>query len=193
MKDYPEYMPVFLEPLAALQRLSELFDGRGVIIGGVAASLLGKPRLTYDIDALFLISAANIKNLVNAAQEQGFEGRIAGAEDFARMHRILLLRHINSSINIDISLGSLPFEEELVERSSLNQVGPISVRLPTPEDLIIMKAVAHRQQDMMDIRALVESHPELNHERIEFWVKQFAEFFEKPELWKDIEVFLRQD
>ncbi len=76
-------------------------------------------------------------------------------------HRVLLLRHTKSSINIDISLGILPFEEELVERSSLHQVASISIRLPTTEDLIIMKAVAHRPQDLQDIRDLVEIHPDL--------------------------------
>ncbi len=186
MKEIPEIIPAFLEPLAALQRLSVRFNGRGVIIGGIAASLLGKPRLTYDIDALFLISIEEINNLVIAAREEGIETRIEDAEVFARKHRVLLLRHSRSNINIDISLGILPFEEELVEKSSLHQVASISIRLPITEDLIIMKAVAHRQQDLQDIQALVEIHPELDQKRIEYWVRQFADAFEMPELWKEI-------
>jgi len=41
-----------LAPLAAIQRVIEKLDDRGVIIGGIAASLLGEPRLTADADAL---------------------------------------------------------------------------------------------------------------------------------------------
>ncbi len=43
-----------LEPLAALQRLLTQFDNQGVIIGGIAASLLGQPRFTADLDAVIL-------------------------------------------------------------------------------------------------------------------------------------------
>ena len=193
MKGFPEDIPAFLAPLAALQRLSARFNERGVIIGGIAASLLGKPRLTYDIDALFLIPISEINDLLIVAHEEGIQTRIENADEFARKHRVLLLRHKDTSINIDISLGVLPFEEELVKRSSLRQAGSISIRLPTPEDLIIMKAVAHRQQDLMDIQALVESHPGLDRMRIENWIRQFAELFEMPELWKDIEVLLILD
>ena len=38
-----------LAPLAALQRLLARFDNQGIVIGGVAVSLLGKPRLTADV------------------------------------------------------------------------------------------------------------------------------------------------
>ncbi|MEW6405187.1 MAG: hypothetical protein AB1649_25620 [Chloroflexota bacterium] len=45
-----------LAPLSAIQRLLDHFKGQGVIIGGIAASLLGTPRLTADVDALILLS-----------------------------------------------------------------------------------------------------------------------------------------
>jgi broad specificity phosphatase PhoE len=38
-------------PIAAVQRLIERLNNQGVIIGGVAASVLGRPRLTADADA----------------------------------------------------------------------------------------------------------------------------------------------
>lgn len=37
--------------MAALQRLLARFGGRGIAMGGVAASLLGRPRLTADVNA----------------------------------------------------------------------------------------------------------------------------------------------
>ena len=48
-----------------------------------------------------------------------------------------------------LALGLLPFEVEAVERSEAHQAGALRVRLPTPEDLIILKAVAHRPKDML--------------------------------------------
>lgn len=45
-----------LKPLAALQNLFDKLNGRGLIMEGIAASLLGKPRLTADLDAMVLAS-----------------------------------------------------------------------------------------------------------------------------------------
>jgi len=191
VKEPPESVTPLLAPLAALQRLLSHFEDRGVIIGGVAASLLGRPRLTADLDAMLLISVDEVPLLIEAAQAEGLAPRIEDAEDFARKHRVVLLRHTESGTNIDISLGILPFEEEIVVRSIVFRVASLSIRLPTPEDLVILKAVAHRPVDMMDIQAIIESHPELDRERIKDWVDQFAQALEMPELWDDIAGWFR--
>jgi hypothetical protein len=182
-----------LEPLAALQRLIDRFHGQGIVIGGIAASLLGRPRLTADLDAMLLLSIDALPGLVEAAKEEGLLPRVQDAETFARRTRVLLLRHQPSGTAVDISLGTLPFEEEAVGRSVLYSIGPISVRLPTPEDLIIFKAMAHRPKDLLDIQAIVESQPALDRERIKSWVTEFSRALEMPELWEDIAGLLREN
>src|SRR4030067_480657 len=157
----PRGITPLLEPLMALQRLLEHFDNQGVIIGGIAASLLGKPRFTADIDAVILLSVEDLPKLIDAASEQGIAPRFDDAGAFARKNRVLLLRHKDSGTNIDISLGILPFETEMVARSQNLKVGSLYLRLPTPVDLIILKAVAHRAQDLTDIQAIAASHPAL--------------------------------
>lgn len=180
-----------LSPLAATQRLLEHFDNQGVIIGGIAISLLGKPRLTADVDAMLLLSIKDLPRLMEVAMQEGLVPRITDAQEFARRNRVLLLRHQESGINVDISLGVLPLEVEAVERSMVHQIGPIAIRLPTPEDLIIFKAVAHRPKDLLDIQALIESNPDLDEERIEYWVREFAQLLEMPEMWEDIALWLQ--
>ncbi len=186
----PEGIAPLLAPLAAVQRLLARFEDRGVVIGGVAASLLGKPRLTADVDAMVLLSLPDLPRLMAAAIEEGFVFRIREAEDFARRHRVLLLMHQESGINVDVSLGALPFEAEAVERSIVHWAGPVAIRIPTPEDLIILKAVAHRPKDLLDIQAIIDSHPDLDRERIRYWVGEFAQLLEMPELWTDIAAWL---
>jgi len=185
-----EEVAPLLAPLAALQRLLARFDDQGIIIGGVAASLLGEPRLTADVDAVILLSTEDLPRLMEAARQEGLVPRIADVENFARRHRVLLLRHQDSGIDVDISLGTLPFEIEAVERAIVCQAGPLAIRLPTPEDLIIFKAVAHRPKDLLDIRALIGSHPDLDRERVRRWVQEFAQALEMPELWEDIAPWL---
>ena len=177
-------------PLQAVQRLLGRFHDQGMFIGGVAASLLGRPRLTFDIDVLILLSTDDLPGLIQAAAQEGLAPRIAEADVFAREHRILLLRHLESGIAVDISLGMLPFEREAVQRSVLHDTGTLAVRLPTPEDLIVLKAVAHRPKDLLDIQALIETNPDLDRERIRFWAREFAEALDMPELWTDIAPWL---
>ena len=86
----------------------------------------------------------------------------------------------------------MPFEVEAVKRSEEHQAGAQRIRLPTPEDLIILKAVAHRPKDMGDIEAVIAVQEHLDTQRIAFWVRQFAELLETPELWTDLEKLLRK-
>lgn len=185
-----ESVTPLLAPIQALQNLLSQFKDQGVIIGGVAASLLGAPRYTVDLDAMILLGLEELPQLLEKAAALGIEPRIADPAAFTRRSRVLLLRHTASGTDIDLSLGILPFEVEMVERSSIVEIGVLKLRLPTPEDLIIMKAVAHRPKDVEDIRAITNSHPDLDKERIRFWVEQFGEALDLPGLWKEIEKIL---
>jgi hypothetical protein len=187
-----EILEPMLAPVAAVQRLIEKFDNQGIIIGGIAASLLGQPRLTADTDALFLLSIEEVPYLLELAKTEGLQPRIEDVVEFASRSRVVLLQHKESGIDVDISLGFLPFEVEAVERGTERQTGFLHIRLPTPEDLIILKAVAHRPQDMLDIEAVIVAHPDLDTVRIAFWVKQFADALELPEVWTDIEDLIQR-
>lgn len=176
----------FRDALIALQRALDQFDVQGVIIGGVAVTLVGQARYTADIDAVALLALDQIPSFLEVAAQVGLVPRIEDALIFARRSRVLLLKHVPSDVEVDVSLGILPFEIETVERSQLFQTGEFVIRLPTPEDLIILKAVAHRPKDLLDIRTLIETHPHLDVPRIRRWVKEFGKALDRPELWKDI-------
>jgi len=176
----------FRAAIEATQRLLARFDNRGLIIGGIAVGFLGKPRLTEDVDAMFLLSIDEIPRFLEVANEEKIQPRIPNVVEFAHKSRVLLLQHAPTETNIDISLGILPFEEEMVERGIVRSTGALSIRLPTPEDLVIMKAVAHRPKDLEDIRTIIDKNPQLDTGRIEHWVQSFGEILEIPALWDDI-------
>jgi hypothetical protein len=177
----------FHDPLEALDRLLSHFGYQGVIIGGIAVGLLSQTRFTEDLDAMVLLSLDDIPQFIAAAQKVEIIARISQIEEFAKHNRVLLLRHAPSQTNIDISLGALPFEQEVVQRSIVHVIDDtLTIRLPTPEDLIIMKAVAHRPKDLLDIQEIIQSNPDLDRERIQVWVAQFVTLLDMPELWNDI-------
>ena len=78
----------------------------------------------------------------------------------------------------------------MVARSQLFTFGGLHLRLPTPEDLIILKAIAHRPQDLIDIQAIAASHPDLDNQRIQFWVEKFGDALDLPDLWEMISQLL---
>jgi hypothetical protein len=182
----------FLDPLITLQRLLDHFPGKGVIIGGIASSILGTSRLTVDLDALILLQVEEIPVLMRTAEKLGLTPRIDAAAEFARKNLTLLLRHNQSGVNIDIILGMLPFEHEIVERSQVIQISGLSLRLPTPEDLVIMKIIAHRAKDLEDIRGLLKKNPCLDKARILHWVEQFSVALENPELQEIADKILKE-
>ena len=83
----PEELQRFLLPLEALEKIFSTSNDRVVIIGGVASSILGRPRLTVDVDAMTSISMNEIPALIRAAQKFGVEKRIDDAEEFAKIGR----------------------------------------------------------------------------------------------------------
>jgi hypothetical protein len=174
-------------PLADLMKWWRSQKARGLVIGGLAVALLGRPRVTRDVDALILLAEKLWPAFIEAGSKFGFVPRQTDTLAFAHEARVLLLRHQPSGIDVDVALGSLPFEEEVVARATLARVAGVSVPLPTPEDLVIMKAIAHRERDLLDIEGLVAAHPNLDVRRIRRWVQTFADTLEMPELYEDLE------
>lgn len=184
-----EHLDRLLDPLAALMRWFREDDLRGSVIGGVAASLRGKPRLTKDIDAVIL--EADAEALLRSGAKFGFTPRIPDAAEFSRQTGVLLLRYAPGNIDIDISLGALPFEDEIVDRSTWIDVGGLRLRVASAEDIIIMKAVARRPRDMMDIENIIQATPDLDIDRIRRWVREFSSVLDMPEIHDDIEKLLK--
>ncbi len=164
----------------------------GVVIGGVAASLLGRPRVTRDVDALVLVSEERWKEFLKLGKRHGFRPRRKDALAFAHKARVLLVTHGPSDIDADIVFGALPFEEETVARALRVKVAGIRVPLPAPEDLIIMKAVAHRQRDLGDIESILDAHPKLDLKRVRRWVREFSNVLSAPDVLSDLEAILKR-
>jgi hypothetical protein len=99
---------------------------------------------------------------------------------------MLLLRHDVTGVPIDINQARLPFEEAATRKAKTKRYGGISIPLPTPEDLIVMKAVAHRPKDLEDIRGIVESQAHLDTAYIRKHVQDFGHALDMPEFWRDI-------
>jgi len=124
-------------------------------IGGLALLRWGRRRTTEDVDGTLLTMFVDEEKYVDAILAR-FESRISGARKFALQHRVLLLKASNG-VGIDFSLAGLPFEQLVVERSTLYEYAKdCKLRTCSAEDLIVLKAFAAREQDWSDIRSVLE-------------------------------------
>ena len=158
-----------------------------VIIGGMAVSLSGKPRTTQDIDVLASVEEKSWERFLESGTSFGFLPRMDGCIDFARKARVLLLRHQDTGVDVDIVLSGMPLEEMIIANGRSVRVGDAEARIPRTEDLIIMKSVARRPKDIADIEALVEASERIDWDYVSHWTRQFSEALEAPEIQETIE------
>jgi hypothetical protein len=163
-----------------------------VLIGGVAASVLGRPRFTQDIDALAMLPEADWARALQAAARFGIVPRVEDALDFAHRSRVLLMRHADSQIDLDITFGSLPFEQAVVRRGAVHDVEGIPLPLPRVEDLLVMKAIARRPKDLEDIRGLLAAHPEADVKEARRWIREFSTAIGNPRLLTEFDELLER-
>ncbi len=181
--------PVNDSLLAALEALMSALRSAGVpavVVGGVAVSLLARPRFTRDIDTLVDLDEARWPALLEALRELKIVPRVDDPTEFARRARVLLMRHEPSQIDVDVIVGGLSFERAAVASGEWRTLGSFAVRLPRIEDLMIMKAFAQRPQDLLDLEALLETHPEANLSVVRQWVREFSVAATMPTMFDEL-------
>lgn len=182
-----------LDPIAplhgVLRSLSALLDRSGIaytFVGGVAVSLLARPRFTRDADVLVTLPESRWESFLEAAALDGFAISRENTLEFAATSRVFLLTHLESGYDVDIMLALLPIEEDIVRRSRAKVVDGIPLRIPTPEDLVIMKSVAGRPIDRADIENLIEAHPGMDRAGVLRAVAILADTMKDPRVLEDI-------
>lgn len=125
--------------------------------------------------------------MIRIAKNFGLEPRMADAGDFADRARVLLLVHRPSATAVDLALGFAPFDAETVNRATSFVVDGQRLRIATPEDLVIMKAIAGRSRDLADLERLIEVYPNLDFKRVRRWVRAYADELGAPERLQDLE------
>lgn len=151
------------------EALGLLRDGgvRFVVVGGTAVILHGVPRTTADLDLVVDLEPANLRRLVSAMNRLGYRPRApVEAEDLCdpeqrkawiadkgmRAFTFHLPGHPLSDIDILID-SPLDFAE-LSLRAERVDAGGLLLHIAGIEDLIRMKVVAARDQDLADADAL---------------------------------------
>lgn len=164
-----------------------------MVIDGIAVIARGVPRLTRDVDITVAGDSADVTSLLARLRQHDLAPRIDDAVEFAAANQVLLLRHLASGVDVDLSLAWLPFELDALAAAQKLTLAGVTVPVARAEDLVIYKAVAFRPQDQQDIERLLELHGStIDLTRVRRIVAEFAEALECPERVGELERIIRR-
>lgn len=159
-------MPSML-PLESLFRELNDRGGRYVVVGGLAVVLHGHLRATGDIDLLVDFAAGQVDRTLSALEGAGFRPYVPSpAGDFADPDKraawvrekgmlVFSLRPASGVPMVDLFLDHPIAFEEVWARSLVVTVRGVPVRIASIDDLITLKRLAGRPEDLTDIEALL--------------------------------------
>jgi predicted nucleotidyltransferase len=148
-------------------RLLTEHDIRFVIVGGIAVILHGSPRLTADLDIIIDLEPANAAEAIRVLQREGFIADIPvdirefADEDVRRswiteknMKALSLHDREMPPTVIDILADSPIAFDDLYRRSKLVSLNEMTLRIASIPDLIVLKRLSGRPEDLSDIAEL---------------------------------------
>jgi len=152
--------------------LAALFERASVayaVIGGHAVNVWLEPRATIDVDVTVYADPTGHRRLRDVLVQEGYtvsreDGTaLPSGPDFSRF----VTR--DESMVIEIQAAKTDFQRELVSRAVAAEDG---LRIATPEDLIVLKLLAYRPKDRIDLSGLAEL-PDLDWLYVEKWAAEW--------------------
>lgn len=158
-------------------RLVEALDAAAIpyfVMGGLAVTIWGLPRATFDLDLTLLLPVERTPALIAAVEAAGFEVDAplrAGYRDvLAGMEKSSLAWTTAEGVRVEVDLFfvTTAFQEAaFARRVRVPFVGGRTLWVVTPADLILFKLLAGRAKDLADVQNLlaVQGAPEPGHLR----------------------------
>ena len=173
--------------LVAVQGWLDASGLEAIFIGGVAVAAVARARYTEDVDLLAIMSDDTLAAIVPGLAEFGLELRSPEALGFAMRRGILALGHPGSGVTVDVLIADAPLQVEAVRAGVQEKAFGVTLRLPRVEDLLIMKALANRPLDQVDIALILERKRDVDLERVRKAVREVADSSAMPELIESLD------
>lgn len=139
-----------------LCRLLRQHDINYVIIGGLAVAYQGRARMTRDVDLLLDIPAIRLPGLLDDLAAEGFkfDSRTL-IRQWSRDH--LTQIHFDR-VAVDWLKPVLPVHRTILAHAIVVKDAGQSIRMASPEGLILLKLTAYRPEDQEDIKSILMAH-----------------------------------
>jgi predicted nucleotidyltransferase len=133
--DEETFLRVAGEAIGAIEREGIPY----AFIGGIASALHGRPRWTHDVD--LFVRPQDADAVLDALAGAGFS--IQKTDPF------WLFKGIKAGVLVDVifrSTGDIFLDDEMLERTSVEDFKGLKIRAVAPEDLVVIKAVVHDEK-----------------------------------------------
>lgn len=162
--------------LAVLGRVAGALEGLAVpyaVSGAVAQNFWGIVRGTLDLDLLMVVPAVRLPALVERLSAEGASVELAGALRSLREEHVL--RFSLEGVPVEIFVPYLPFHASALGRAVRVPIGSRPYPVVTAEDLVVLKALFHREKDWSDIAGIVARQgPRLDREYVLGWLRSLV-------------------
>ncbi len=157
------------------------------LLGGVAVSIYGEPRLTFDIDVNIMLGKDTISNFLKKARIYGFLPLPPNIKRFIKTTGVIPMKFSKNKITgkCDFIIAQNILEYLCIKRARLKKVYSAKIKLISPEDLLLHKIISERARDLEDAQGiLMRQRGKLDMNYINYWLKKIAVANKKPELLK---------
>ena len=160
---------------AVLKIISDALVRSGLdaaLIGGHAANAWDDPRYTKDFDLTVEAVASEISAFVAELEAAGF--RITRLQDRKGPSGPEFVRMVKDSTGdiVEFQGAQTPYQE-LVLKRALRPPGYL-IPVATREDIIVLKLIANRSIDRVDIERIVNAATEIDWAYVEHWAEIWA-------------------
>ncbi|MCK4558444.1 MAG: nucleotidyltransferase [Calditrichia bacterium] len=141
--------------IEALHRMVIFLESQSIdymVIGGIANSIYGRPRQTFDIDIKIAIEETQLADFIDVVSTIG---TAVPDDPMAFIKETAVLPVDINHVRIDLILAKLPFEKEAIRHSVKKEIYGVLACVTRVEDLIIQKALSTREKDWMDIGEII--------------------------------------
>jgi predicted nucleotidyltransferase len=182
---------------ATLINIVELLDKNSIpymVIGGIANLTWGEPRSTFDIDITVDVDEKDIDDTVGLFKEN-YEILCEAPVQFVKKNRVLPLLDSVRKVKIDLIFGLLSYEKEAIRRARDVETEGRTVKVCTPEDIIIHKIHSERDKDQLDVKNIIRINRDtLDRDYLDIRIKELSKLLEASKLYeKYLNYFKKQD
>lgn len=142
-----------LKLLRKILKLSKQADAEFMLMGGLAVSVWGNPRATYDLDGVIRLDLTAVPEFLKSASETGLAyDRNRPVKSIRGLSFITLTYSTRGKrvLLVDLFLARGDFMKTALLRKRRVKVLGIEIPVISPEDLILQKLLSGRTRDIED-------------------------------------------
>lgn len=150
-----------------------------VVMGGIAVRVHGIPRPTHDVDFTISLPRASLPQFFANATAKGFtvpEAYETGwVDQVAGMPLVKLRIYLEShGVDVDVFLAESNFQRSLLSRRQSHDYEGRAIAFVSPEDLILLKLVANRPRDLIDVGDVLFVQGQLDETYLRSWADELG-------------------